>query len=38
MAKNAGITLEKFYSLNPAVGSNCGGLWGGYAYCVATGY
>jgi hypothetical protein len=38
MAKAAGITLAEFYRLNPAVGTNCGGLWAGYAYCVATGY
>ena len=29
MAKAAGITLEKLYLLNPAVGMNCGGLWPG---------
>lgn len=38
MAKTAGISLASFYSLNPAVGTSCGGLWPGYAYCTATGY
>lgn len=36
MAKAAGITLARFYTLNPGVGTSCGGLWLGYAYCVAT--
>lgn len=36
MAKAAGITLAQFYTWNPAVGTNCGGLWAGYAYCVGV--
>ncbi|KAF7870543.1 hypothetical protein EAF04_004287 [Stromatinia cepivora] len=30
-----GITLEQFFTWNPAVSTDCGtGFWGGYAYCV----
>jgi hypothetical protein len=31
-----GITIDKFFALNPAVGADCGGLWPEYSYCVAT--
>ncbi|KAF1968896.1 hypothetical protein BU23DRAFT_433319, partial [Bimuria novae-zelandiae CBS 107.79] len=34
MATAAGLTLARFYTLNPAVGTSCSGLWPGYAYCV----
>ncbi|KAH9206729.1 hypothetical protein DL95DRAFT_347253 [Leptodontidium sp. 2 PMI_412] len=30
-----GITFAQFYAWNPAIGSNCGALWLGEAYCVA---
>lgn len=34
MAKNAGISLQKLYDLNPALKGDCLGLWVGYAYCI----
>jgi hypothetical protein len=36
MAKTAGIALERLYALNPALKSDCSGLWPGYAYCLGT--
>ena len=30
-----GISFAQFYAWNPAIGSNCGALWIGEAYCVA---
>jgi hypothetical protein len=38
IVKTGGISLVTLYSLNPSVGKNCVALWGGYAYCLATGY
>lgn len=37
MAKTANIALDRLYEMNPALGSNCAGLWPGYAYSIATG-
>ncbi|KAL4866903.1 hypothetical protein BDV12DRAFT_198756 [Aspergillus spectabilis] len=34
IAADNGITLDNFYTWNPAVGSDCGALWGGYYVCV----
>ena len=34
--KAAGISAAAFLKLNPPVGSDCSGLWAGYAYCIAT--
>ena len=34
IANAAGISLENFYSWNPGVGSDCSGLWLGYAVCI----
>ncbi|KAI5264549.1 hypothetical protein E4T47_08733 [Aureobasidium subglaciale] len=36
LASDAGITLDQFYKLNPAVGNSCQYLVGGDYYCVAT--
>jgi hypothetical protein len=36
IAKAAGITLDRLYSLNPALKGDCSGLWPGYAYCIGT--
>ncbi|KAL4781513.1 hypothetical protein BJX76DRAFT_363531 [Aspergillus varians] len=33
---NHGITQERFIDWNPAVGSDCAGLWPDYWYCVAV--
>ncbi|KAK1841141.1 LysM domain-containing protein-like protein 1 [Colletotrichum chrysophilum] len=33
---NGAFTLGQFYSWNPAVGSDCSGLWLGYYYCVGV--
>ena len=30
------ITIDQFYTWNPAIGSNCQNLWTGYQYCVRT--
>ncbi|GKT62699.1 lysM domain-containing protein [Colletotrichum tofieldiae] len=35
IAAKAGITLNNFYAWNPAVGTNCGSLWGQYYVCIA---
>ncbi|KAK5636388.1 hypothetical protein RRF57_012100 [Xylaria bambusicola] len=37
IANEYGITLDEFYTLNPAVGSDCQSLWLGYAVCVGVG-
>ncbi|KAF1362026.1 hypothetical protein EJ07DRAFT_153601 [Lizonia empirigonia] len=42
MAKSAGISLDLFYSLNPAVGKSCAGLWPGIYihagdFCISRG-
>lgn len=29
-----GISFAEFYQWNPSIGSTCGSLWLGYAYCV----
>lgn len=34
MAAAAGISLNELYEYNPALGGDCSGLWGGYAYCI----
>ncbi|KAL4883886.1 hypothetical protein BJY04DRAFT_226219 [Aspergillus karnatakaensis] len=34
IAADNGITLNSFYTWNPAVGSDCRALWGGYYVCV----
>lgn len=34
LAASAGITLDEFYSWNPAVGDDCSGLWTGYYVCI----
>ncbi|PYI34514.1 LysM domain protein [Aspergillus indologenus CBS 114.80] len=34
--KYAYLTEAEFLAWNPAVGSDCTGLWAGYYYCVAT--
>jgi hypothetical protein len=34
MATAAGIALEQLYKWNPALKSDCSGMWPGYAYCV----
>lgn len=34
--KAAGIDSATFLKLNPPVGSDCSGLWAGYAYCIAA--
>ncbi|KAJ5964996.1 uncharacterized protein N7479_004872 [Penicillium vulpinum] len=34
IASGSGISLAEFYQWNPAIGSTCGSLWLGYAYCV----
>ncbi|KAH7346290.1 hypothetical protein BKA65DRAFT_274098 [Rhexocercosporidium sp. MPI-PUGE-AT-0058] len=36
MADNAGISLSELYAWNPALGGDCSGLWGGYAYCIGV--
>lgn len=30
------LTFQQFYAWNPAIGSNCGNLWLGEAYCVGV--
>ena len=35
IATEYGITLDEFVDWNPAVNSNCSGLWPDYYYCVA---
>lgn len=34
IANDNGISLDDFYAWNPAVGTDCGGLWPDYAYCI----
>ena len=34
IAQAAGISLDRLYEWNPALGGDCSGLWPGYAYCV----
>lgn len=34
MAAAAGISVQRLYTLNPALKSDCSGLFVGYAYCV----
>ncbi|KAH3353681.1 hypothetical protein KXV52_007936, partial [Aspergillus fumigatus] len=34
IAAAQGISLDNFYTWNPAVGSSCGGLWPDYYVCV----
>lgn len=36
IAQDAGITLARFYSWNPGVGSSCGSLWLGYYVCIGV--
>ncbi|RDW76817.1 LysM peptidoglycan-binding domain-containing protein [Aspergillus mulundensis] len=36
LAVSNGITLDAFYSWNPAVGTSCSGLWLGYYVCVGS--
>jgi len=36
IADGNGITLADFYTWNPAVGSQCGSLWGGTYACIHT--
>ncbi|KAH6655548.1 hypothetical protein BKA67DRAFT_657480 [Truncatella angustata] len=36
IAADNGITLDQFYSWNPAVGSNCENLWPDEAYCIGV--
>lgn len=36
IAANAGISLDNFYSWNPAIGSDCGSLWVDYNVCTAV--
>lgn len=36
LAASAGITLDDFYAWNPAVGSDCGGLWPDYYVCISA--
>jgi hypothetical protein len=36
IANAAGIDLNDFYAWNPALGTDCGGLWLGYFYCIGT--
>lgn len=36
MAKTAGIALEQLYAWNPALKTDCSGLWAGYAYCIGV--
>ncbi|KAK8092914.1 hypothetical protein PG999_014501 [Apiospora kogelbergensis] len=36
IAKNSGITLDEFYSWNPAVSNTCASLWGGYYVCTGV--
>lgn len=36
MQKYGAFSLEQFYTWNPAVGTQCGGLWLDYYYCVAV--
>lgn len=31
-----GVTLEELVLWNPAIGSDCTNLWGGYAVCVGV--
>lgn len=31
-----GVTLEQLVLWNPAIGSDCTNLWGGYAVCVGV--
>ncbi|KAF2220952.1 hypothetical protein BDZ85DRAFT_222027 [Elsinoe ampelina] len=35
-AARNGVSSSSIISLNPSVGSNCGGLWLGYYFCVST--
>jgi len=36
MAQAAGIALEQLYAWNPALKTDCSGLFIGYAYCVGV--
>lgn len=36
IATSHGITIDQFYSYNPAVGSDCSGLWPDYYVCVGV--
>ncbi|KAK7918376.1 hypothetical protein PG985_010250 [Apiospora marii] len=36
IAAGAGISLDTFYSWNPAIGSDCGSLWVDYNVCTAV--
>ncbi|KAF2124898.1 carbohydrate-binding module family 50 protein [Dothidotthia symphoricarpi CBS 119687] len=36
MASGAGISLDRFYEWNPAVGSDCENLWPDYYYCIGV--
>lgn len=36
IAAAQGISLDNFYTWNPAVGSSCGGLWPDYYVCVGV--
>jgi hypothetical protein len=36
MAQKYGISVDDFYKWNPDVGTDCKGLWPGYAYCVGV--
>ncbi|KAL3478573.1 hypothetical protein BJX99DRAFT_105093 [Aspergillus californicus] len=36
IARDAGITLARFYSWNSGVGSSCGSLWLGYYVCIGV--
>ncbi|KAA8652732.1 uncharacterized protein ATNIH1004_001637 [Aspergillus tanneri] len=36
IAASHGITLDQFYSYNPSVGGDCGGLWPTYYVCVGV--
>ena len=37
IAKENKISVDQFYKLNPAVKSDCSGLWPDYYYCVGAG-
>ncbi|KAK6341135.1 hypothetical protein TWF696_008222 [Orbilia brochopaga] len=37
LLKEAGITIAQFFAWNPSVGSDCSGMWAGYAYCTRAG-
>lgn len=36
IANDAGVSLDVFYTWNPAVGDDCSGLWPGYYVCIKT--